>query len=280
MRLRYLHLQNYPPITNLTLSFASGSPLQAELQRQCAIHFVVGVNGSGKSNLLRAVAEVFLAVADERLPPFPVSLVYELGLRNTTGFSTFVIDCPGSKAEASVWVAERWNWPDGANRDEFEAAIAQIRAGNSPDKFRTLISRGDWPQSAGIAMPKAVLAYTTGELSPWRSIWSRNQNGERFTTDADEEAYHTSDERPAGWSMAQEAGLPPAQKGKPERYLQQSGQPSTQGALYRRPILLDPVSLKCALSGRSSASCTGRGGTFEKFSRTRRGEVQFSGERR
>ena len=64
----------------LALRFASGSPLQ----RECAIRFVVGVNGSGKSNLLRAVAEVFLALADERLPPFPVSLIYELGRRGPT----------------------------------------------------------------------------------------------------------------------------------------------------------------------------------------------------
>ena len=53
MRLRYLHLQNYPPISDIKVCFASGSPLD----RECAIRFVVGVNGSGKSNLLRAVAE-------------------------------------------------------------------------------------------------------------------------------------------------------------------------------------------------------------------------------
>lgn len=59
MRLRYLHLQHYPPISDIKVCFASGSPLA----RECAIRFVVGVNGSGKSNLLRAVAEVFLALA-------------------------------------------------------------------------------------------------------------------------------------------------------------------------------------------------------------------------
>ncbi|BBL58892.1 AAA family ATPase [Methylomonas koyamae] len=58
MKLRYLHLQDYPPIKDIKVLFASGSPLQ----RDCAIRFVVGVNGSGKSNLLRALAEVFLAL--------------------------------------------------------------------------------------------------------------------------------------------------------------------------------------------------------------------------
>jgi signal recognition particle GTPase len=45
MRLRYLRLQNYPPISDIKVCFASGSPLA----RDCAIRFVVGVNGSGKS---------------------------------------------------------------------------------------------------------------------------------------------------------------------------------------------------------------------------------------
>ncbi|MDD2761715.1 MAG: AAA family ATPase, partial [Methylomonas sp.] len=75
MKLRYLHLRDYPPIKDIKVLFASGSPLQ----RDCAIRFVVGVNGSGKSNLLRAVAEVFLALSEQRVPPFPVSLIYELG---------------------------------------------------------------------------------------------------------------------------------------------------------------------------------------------------------
>ena len=44
MRLRYLHLQNDPPIADIKVCFASGSPLA----RECAIRFVVGVNGSGK----------------------------------------------------------------------------------------------------------------------------------------------------------------------------------------------------------------------------------------
>ena len=87
MKLRYLHLGNYPPIKDMAVSFASGSPLQ----RECAIRFVVGVNGSGKSNLLRAVAEVFLALSEQRVPQFPVSLIYELGVSGTASHRTLVL---------------------------------------------------------------------------------------------------------------------------------------------------------------------------------------------
>ncbi|MFD2013404.1 hypothetical protein ACFSHO_07485 [Acinetobacter vivianii] len=87
------------------MCFASGSPLA----RECAIRFVVGVNGSGKSNLLRAVAEVFLALGDLRVPAFPVSLVYELGLRGSPNHRTLLLHCPGNRQQASLWLHERFS---------------------------------------------------------------------------------------------------------------------------------------------------------------------------
>lgn len=245
MRLRYLHLKNYPPIKDVAVHFASGSPLQ----RECAIRFVVGVNGSGKSNLLRAVAEVFLALADERLPPFPVSLIYELGHRDSRSNHTFVVDCPDGKAEASLWMAEGFHWPDDTPIDHFENSIEVMRAntGPPPHGFFALIPPGNWPQSVPIALPKAVLAYTTGDLRPWRSIWNRNQEAEGMETRTGEEGEEVIDERPAGWTNLDEArtvidggtfGEVPAVPERPSLAPEQD---------YRRPILLDATLLKCAL---------------------------------
>ena len=119
MRLRYLHLQNYPPISDIKVCFASGSPLA----RECAIRFVVGVNGSGKSNLLRAVAEVFLALADLRVPAFPVSLVYELGVRGTPNHRTLLLHCPGSRQQASLWLHERFAFDDQNGQEVFDTCF-------------------------------------------------------------------------------------------------------------------------------------------------------------
>lgn len=242
MRLRYLHLQNYPPISDIKVCFASGSPLA----RDCAIRFVVGVNGSGKSNLLRAVAEVFLALADERLPPFPVSLMYELGRRGHSDHHTFLIDCPGTKSEASIWVSSGFFWPDDTPAERLENAIELMRAntGPGPNGFAALVPRGTWPQSPGIAMPKAVLAYTTGDLRPWRSVWSRNQDAQGLLEASDDTL---GDERPAGWTNAQEAMLEAVRK--EARGTAQNGQnfAETDAGSFRRPILLDATLLKCAL---------------------------------
>lgn len=160
MRLRYLHLQNYPPISDIKVCFASGSPMN----RECAIRFVVGVNGSGKSNLLRAVAEVFLAMADLRVPAFPVSLIYELGARGSQSHRTLLLHCPGTRQLASLWLHERFAFDDHSGPEVFEACTEHLALHGKPMDlgFTALIEPGHWPQRDStppqIALPSAVLA--------------------------------------------------------------------------------------------------------------------------
>lgn len=246
MRLRYLHLRNYPPISNIEVCFASGSPLA----RECAIRFVVGVNGSGKSNLLRAVAEVFLALADLRVPAFPVSLVYELGVRGSPSHRTLLLHCPGDRQLASLWLHERFAFDDQNGLEVFKACIEHLALEGVPmvPGFTALIEPGRWPQRDStppqIALPSAVLAYTTGDLRPWRSVWSRNQNAEGLQRIGDD---NDGEERPAGWTAAQERALLAA------RPVFQATQDidrrvsSAEAESFRRPLLLDTTLLKCAL---------------------------------
>lgn len=246
MRLRYLHLQNYPPISDIKVCFASGSPLA----RECAIRFVVGVNGSGKSNLLRAVAEVFLALADLRVPAFPVSLVYELGVRGSPSHRTLLLHCPGDRQLASLWLHERFAFDDQNGQEVFEASIEHLAREGVPmvPGFTALIEPGRWPQRDStppqIALPSAVLAYTTGDLRPWRSVWSRNQNAEglqRIGDDSDVE------ERPAGWTAAQERALLAARPVFQATKDIGRSRSTTEAESFRRPLLLDATLLKCAL---------------------------------
>ncbi|KVT31230.1 AAA family ATPase [Burkholderia ubonensis] len=246
MRLRYLRLQNYPPIADVKICFASGSPLG----RQCAIRFVVGVNGSGKSNLLRALAEVFLALADGRRAPFPVQLVYELGQRDSSTSRTLVLDWFKGRQFASLWIGERYVIPDNATVEQFEQALICFSTESSeiPPAFRPLVRQGEWPSGSVtpqvIALPSAVLAYTTGELRPWRSVWSRNQRAEGLIEGSDD----AQDlERPAGWTAAHESALQAARQpgGDFSRSIIDSA--SAEADSFRRPLLLDATLLKCAL---------------------------------
>lgn len=246
MRLRYLHLQNYPPIADITVCFASGSPLA----RECAIRFVVGVNGSGKSNLLRAVAEVFLALADLRVPAFPVSLVYELGVRSSPNHRTLLLHCPGQRQHASLWLHERFAFDDQNGQEVFDTCIEHLNLKGVPmvPGFVSLIAPGSWPlrdsSPPQIALPSAVLAYTTGDLRPWRSVWNRNQHADGLLEGGDDTQ---SDERPAGWTAAQENALQAARQvgGDTPRLAINTGNAETNR--FRRPVLLDATLLKCAL---------------------------------
>lgn len=249
MKLRYLHLRDYPPIRDTAVCFSSASPLQKE----CSIRFVVGLNGSGKSNLLRALAEVLLALSDQQTPHFPVSLIYELGDGILSRRRTIVLDCQGSRREASLWLKEGFQWPAETTEAEFENAIVRLRenAGVPPHDFFPLVAPGQWPTRATtppqIVLPKAVFAYTTGAMAPWESLWKRENNSEGVDLVSQREDYDAGQERPVGWTAEQEA----RQEGRPKNLLSGDKEPEQQlrstDDLFRRPLLLAPSLLKCAL---------------------------------
>jgi hypothetical protein len=251
MKLRYLHLKDYPPIKDIKVVFASGSPLQ----RDCSIRFVVGVNGSGKSNLLRAIAEVFLALSEQRVPPFPVSLVYELGQKGSANHRTLLLHCPGKRTESSLWMHEFHSPQDQSSIAEFDLMIGSLDLNSNPvpPGFVPLIAPGEWPSRATtpplMALPNAVLAYTTGAIQPWQTLWNRSADSKDG-----EESFSTGEEtleveRPAGWSMAQELASQNQQSGQSETSNVEDWFPESSSSTmgFRRPILLNPALLKCAL---------------------------------
>jgi len=226
------------------------------LQRECAIRFVVGVNGSGKSNLLRAVAEVFLALSEQRIPQFPVSLIYELGVKGSSSHRTLILHCPGRRSESSLWVHERFIFVDSTPVEFFGAVFEHLELNGVPSVpgISPLIAPGEWPSRATtpplMALPNAVLAYTTGAMQPWQALWNRSQDSDDVELVSQGEDYDPSAERPAGWSVAQEKSTQTASNtpsiDPPDGEWANETTPANQN-LFRRPILLTPALLKCAL---------------------------------
>jgi AAA domain len=179
LKLRYLKIADYPPLSDLALAFSTTSPLA----RKFSMHFVVGVNGTGKTHFLQALCEIFLALSDWRLPHFPSALVYELGAREST-VRTVVLDAPGNRAASSLWLAEGFGFPSDTSTEDFTATILSLRASEDlpPHGLKPLVAPGTWPSGSSTpnlaALPKAVLAYTTGHLAPWHSLWQRTVAGE------------------------------------------------------------------------------------------------------
>lgn len=258
MRLRYLHLSNYPPLTDLRVAFAGNAPWDALLPQdeasRCAIHFVIGLNGSGKSHLLRAIAATFVALADARLPSFPVTLIYELGSPGEQGHRTLIFDSPGAQHEASLWQAKEWRFPDETERDTFTQAIELLSQTQDPvvrfggAELHAEIARGSYPQAALYAIPTAVLAYTSGAPEPWRGVWQPPSDGNGMDLVTQSEDYDPNNERPVGWTPEDEARtvIDDGTNGKVGTQARTPVERSSE-ELFRRPILLDGVKLTAAL---------------------------------
>lgn len=82
MRLQEVHIHKYHVLDNFTLYFSDDNSNEDEqIKSLHALDLIVGVNGSGKSSLLRALAEIFQALYredQEELPPFGFRVKYQL----------------------------------------------------------------------------------------------------------------------------------------------------------------------------------------------------------
>jgi energy-coupling factor transporter ATP-binding protein EcfA2 len=202
MRLRYLSIDRYPPLSNVKICFSRNTPwtVLGDDDSRCGIHFVAGLNGSGKSHLLRAISSIFLAMSDGELPGFPFTLIYELG----TGaqFSQVIFDNQGRKSDAAIWQYNGRVFGEDCDEDVFEQQLLVLREGNQSG-FVPRVPQGSFPQSVMDLLPK-VLAYTSGSWKPWKSIWQPQLALEERPVANDDEQYNENMERPAGWTHRDE----------------------------------------------------------------------------
>ena len=94
MRLRSIYLDDYRILNEFSLHFVS-SPQEDILETSAAHHYsldlLVGINGTGKSTLLRAIAEIFRRLHTTSGIPFGFEISYELHDRHTDGTTLVTI---------------------------------------------------------------------------------------------------------------------------------------------------------------------------------------------
>ena len=190
MRLRYLSVNNLEPLKNITVNFGH-EPI---LGRDCAIRFIVGINGSGKTRLLQALSEIFLNLGHQRFPTFPVILAYDLGIGDSA--RTIYLRRTEEGLSKTIFI-------------EFDRIISDVnwdlldpKSSFVCDKMRHVYSGGKLPGSGTIGnyLPSILLAYTSGSSSRWELI---------FKPDTDElnsipEVHSLDDERPLLWNSINE----------------------------------------------------------------------------
>lgn len=210
MRLRYLSIDRYPPLFDARICFSADAPwaVFGGKANKCGIHFVAGLNGSGKSHLLRAISSIFLSMADGELPGFPFTLVYELG--RPEELSEIIFDNRrGRKSEAVIWQRTAARFQKEWEGDAFEQVIEGLRGGDLQG-FIARVPEGSFPQSVKDLLPK-VLAYTSGSWTPWQAIWQPPLSAEQRPAFNDEGGYEITLERPVGWTHRDEKMVRSAQ---------------------------------------------------------------------
>ena len=200
MRLRYLQLLGTPPLKELTTIFNQ----EQILGRKCAIRFVVGVNGSGKTQLLQILSEIFLSLERKRLPPFRVIFAYDLEKigeedRRATIYFRYPQDTPSSTAVFAVFEPpleeQDWKTLENISSENLEA-----------DSRISFLIRGDQLGSTiRPYLPKVLLAYTSGATETWENLFAAQQTErENLPNNAVIEENTLVEERPPNWDLGQE----------------------------------------------------------------------------
>jgi energy-coupling factor transporter ATP-binding protein EcfA2 len=200
VRLRYLHLWGTLPLQELITTFNQ----EQILGRKCAIRFVVGVNGSGKTQLLQTLSEIFLSLERKRLPPFRVTFAYDLEKigeeeRRATIYLRYPQDTPSSTAIFAVFEPrleeQDWEALENIPSENFETEVSDI----------SFLIRGDqFGSNIRPYLPKVLLAYTSGATETWAYLFANQQTERENLPDAVFEEITLEEERPPNWDLGQE----------------------------------------------------------------------------
>lgn len=191
MRLRYLNLRDAPPLQQLAIPFWQ----ESILGRQCAIRFVVGVNGSGKSRLLQALAQIFLSL--ERAPnvqlPFYITLAYDLGKEEKR--TIFVQYQPQNETDSSPDLQLiAYDWLDDTQIWDWENLPDQVPA----EKKENAREFKDASGEIANFLPQSLLVYTSGVTDTWETIFAPPPPEVELPPIGDVE------ERPLNWDVERE----------------------------------------------------------------------------
>lgn len=204
MRLRYLHLPRCGPLVDIGFVFGQEEMLfgwhpDDPAKRKGAINFVVGVNGTGKSSLLRAIYQTLHALKRNEMPAQPLTLAWDrtVGSERVTG----LLHCPSNPDEAP-WFAVLKHVAVGAIEADWLAQVEQ--AGKHGPFGEPLHYVGDSdPITTSLLqahLPSKVVAYTSGAEILWEAIQQPGFHSDTLVDGEDS----ILDDRPPGWTIQRE----------------------------------------------------------------------------
>ena len=196
MRLRYLHLPLCGPLQEVSVVFGQ-EETTFQPSRKGSINFIVGVNGTGKSSVLRALYQTFQSLRSRQRPALPVTIAWD---RVRGGERvTVVLRATNRKEERSFFaLLPHVILPNQSN--SWERHIEQLNPTLlGPDRF--IAGAEAFTSSLLFAhLPERLLAYTSG----FEDLWMYLDHPQFHPKEEEDVRQLIEDERPQGWSLERE----------------------------------------------------------------------------
>ncbi len=238
MRLRYLHLPAFGPLRDAAVVFHRNELLR----RPGTLNFIVGVNGTGKSSLLRSI---YLALRglDDALEstaplPFAFALAYDASHRDPE--RTVLFWHPGGATARARMVLFDGVLPEEV---EWRAYLTDLEADKTP--ARAQVVSGDRFSGNGDLrehLPCQVLAYTSGDLDPWEQAVERFVDPEILESPGKGEA----GERPRRWTASRELAAPEVRETDGKEFVRRGRVQANLPTALPRQLLLRPEETRLA----------------------------------
>jgi hypothetical protein len=138
MKLRSLWIGSYRNLQELEIVFSQSPRLP--------IYLAVGVNGTGKSGLLRVIVHIFNALEYDQAPHLPFRLQYQIALGSGDTWTSYEVRIEG----------------DGSGATSGVKFLVTDKNGETTPR-----ERGEW----NTFLPAHIVVYTSGSLNEWQSIF-------------------------------------------------------------------------------------------------------------
>lgn len=203
MRLRYLHLPRCGPLIDISMVFGREELVARTLNlpRKGSLNFVVGVNGSGKSSLLRALYRIFRSLNLREWPALPVTLAWDRTMGDQV-VTTLLHSTNMKEARSFFAILDRA--PVTATRNDWDEIVTALRKGEGHPMIKSSdVVTGPEAILNPILfahLPKRLIAYTSGTDDPWVQL-----DHPAFQPAEEQEGqFQAEDERAQGWSVGRE----------------------------------------------------------------------------
>ncbi len=184
MRIQHFFIQEYRVLHELTLPFEQQS--QENQSPRYKLDLIVGVNGTGKSTLLKLLAELFQLLDNDRIPDFTFSIQY---LLHQESLNPLIINISNRDEDKQKKVESEQEL---AQEKRLYLKVEDQKSGSVVDEGLTEAISKEY-------LPKNIVALTSGSEKGWEIEYAVNATDEQAGQQLPDKNDPTFEQQLAEW---------------------------------------------------------------------------------